>query len=51
MIGTHELDAEQVSMAKHALSKITMKLGVRHPIFLGEAAGCDNPAHVYASLC
>jgi len=39
MIGTHELDAEAVSMAKHALHKVTMKLGARHPIFLGEAAG------------
>jgi len=39
MIGTHELDAEAVSMAKHALKKVTMKLGARHPVFLGEAAG------------
>jgi len=39
MIGTHELDAAQVQMAKRKLSKITMKLGARHPIFLGEAAG------------
>lgn len=39
MIGTHELDAAQVEMAKRKLTKVTMKLGARHPIFLGEAAG------------
>merc|ERR1719271_2409073 len=38
MIGTHELDAEEVEMAKSHLQKITMKLGARHPIFLGESA-------------
>ena len=38
MIGTHELDAEEVEMAKSSLSKITRKLGARHPIFLGETA-------------
>merc|ERR1719473_2335386 len=31
MIGTHELDAEEVEMAKSHLQKITMKLGARHP--------------------
>jgi len=38
MIGTHELDAEEVEVAKSHLKKITMKLGARHPIFLGESA-------------
>ena len=38
MIGTHELDAEEVEMAKSQLHKITTKLGARHPVFLGETA-------------
>jgi len=38
MIGTHELDAEEVDMAKSNLKKLTMKLGARHPVFLGESA-------------
>jgi hypothetical protein len=38
MIGTHELDAEEVSIAKSNLKKLTMKLGARHPVFLGETA-------------
>merc|ERR1712054_301846 len=38
MIGTHELDAEEVSMAKAQLHKVVRKMGARHPEFLGESA-------------
>ena len=38
-IGTHSLSKAKVSMARTKLKKVTMKLGVRHPVFLGEAAG------------
>jgi hypothetical protein len=41
-IGTHTLNAAKVSMARSRLRKITMKLGVRHPVFLGEAAGLQD---------
>merc|ERR1719353_1248787 len=39
MIGTHEVDAEAVYMARAQVHKLQMKMGARHPIFLGETAG------------
>lgn len=39
MIGTHEVDAEAVYMARAQVQKLQMKMGARHPIFLGETAG------------
>merc|ERR1712096_55816 len=38
MIGTHEFDSAEVSMAKAKLHHVVRKIGSRHPEFLGEAA-------------
>jgi len=42
MIGTHELDSEEVSMAKAKLHKIVQKIGARHPTFIGATASVSS---------
>merc|ERR1711998_163704 len=44
MIGTHELDATKVAVAQKQLNRITRKIGLRHPKFLGEAAQIQSMA-------
>jgi hypothetical protein len=42
MIGTHEVDAAAVTMAKAKLKKIIEKVGAKHPEILGEAAQINS---------